>query len=217
MGAGSMDLLGWRRWNHALYADVRALAGTDPAGAHALWRAQRDVTFTTHPATPLRPGDPRFFDGLSYGDYDEALRFAAPLEPAGPASFTAVTGTDGQVGFERIGTVTLGDLGSLDVWWITGYGGGLWLPVRDGGSGSLSYGGGRYVLDTVKGADLGSAPWAATDEGGASGSGVHAGGALVVDLNFLYAPSCAYDPAWTCPLAPPGNRLETALAVGELL
>jgi len=36
--------------------------------------------------------------------------------------------------------------------------------------------GGRYLLDTVKGVDLGS-----TDEG------------LVVDLNFLYHPSCAYD------------------------
>ena len=62
-----------------------------------------------------------------------------------------------------------------------------------------SYGGGRYLLDTVKGADLGGD-----------------GDALVVDLNFAYAPSCAYDPAWACPLAPAGNRVEVAVPVGEL-
>ena len=61
------------------------------------------------------------------------------------------------------------------------------------------YGGGRYLLDTVKGADLGGD-----------------GGRLVVDLNFAYAPSCAYDPAWACPLAPPGNRVDAEVPVGEL-
>ena len=206
MGSGSMDLLGWRRATHALYEDVRALSRDDPAGAHEAWRAGRDAMFATHPASPLRPGDPRAADGLRYGAYDPALRFVATLEAAEPASFTATTGTDGEVGFGRIGTLALGDLGTLDAWWITGYGGGLWLPVRDGGSGSTSYGGGRYVLDTVKGADLGSGP-----------STVHDGRALVVDLNFLYAPSCAHDPAWACPLAPPGNRLDAVLEVGELL
>ena len=216
MGAGSMDLLGWRRANHALYEDVRRTADQDPAAAHALWRARRDVMFTTDPATPLRPGDPRFFDGLRYGAYDEALRFTVPVEPAEPAGFTAQTGTDGEVGFERLGRVTLGDLGTLDVWWITGYGGGLWLPVRDGGSGSLSYGGGRYVLDTVKGADLGSGPGALVDGERPGGASASPGEPLVVDLNFLYPPSCAYDPAWACPLAPPGNRLEAVLEVGEL-
>ena len=30
---------------------------------------------------------------------------------------------------------------------------------------------------------------------------------LVVDLNFAYHPSCTYDPRWSCPLAPEGNRL----------
>jgi uncharacterized protein (DUF1684 family) len=62
-----------------------------------------------------------------------------------------------------------------------------------------TYGGGRYLLDTVKGADLGGSD-----------------GRLVVDLNFLYAPSCAHDEAWACPLAPPGNRLEVAVTAGEL-
>ena len=42
-----------------------------------------------------------------------------------------------------------------------------------------------------------------------------AAGRLVVDFNFAYNPSCAYSPAWTCPLAPPGNRLATAIEAGE--
>jgi uncharacterized protein (DUF1684 family) len=81
------------------------------------------------------------------------------------------------------------------------YGGGVFLPLHDAGCGKPGggYGGGRYLLDTVKGADLG-------------GDGDH----LVVDLNFAYAPSCAYDPAWACPLAPPGNRVDADVPVGEL-
>jgi uncharacterized protein (DUF1684 family) len=38
----------------------------------------------------------------------------------------------------------------------------------------------------------------------------------VLDLNFLYAPSCAHDPRWACPLAPPGNVLDLPVEVGEL-
>jgi hypothetical protein len=60
--------------------------------------------------------------------------------------------------FKRIGRVTLGGLlggASLAVIWMEGYAGGLFLPFRDATSGSETYGGGRYLLDTVKGADLG--------------------------------------------------------------
>jgi uncharacterized protein len=38
----------------------------------------------------------------------------------------------------------------------------------------------------------------------------------VLDLNFSYNPSCAYDPAWACPLAPLGHRLGAEVPVGEL-
>ena len=54
------------------------------------------------------------------------------------------------------------------------------------------------MLDTVKGADLG---------GDAD--------ALVVDLNFAYQPSCAYDEAWACPLAGPTNTVSAPIPVGE--
>ena len=39
---------------------------------------------------------------------------------------------------------------------------------------------------------------------------------LVVDLNFAYQPSCAYDEAWACPLPGPGNTLAAEVPVGEL-
>ncbi len=42
------------------------------------------------------------------------------------------------------------------------------------------------------------------------------GSALVrLDFNYLYNPSCAYDPSWACPLAPPENRITVALEAGE--
>ena len=87
---------------------------------------------------------------------------------------------------------------SLEVHWLTGYGGGVFLPLRDTTSGRESYGGGRYILDTVKGADLGEES-----------------GRLVLDFNFAYNPSCSYDPEWVCPLAPPANRLAVAVEAGE--
>jgi uncharacterized protein (DUF1684 family) len=89
---------------------------------------------------------------------------------------------------------------TLDVWWLEQYGGGVFMPVRDGSAGFTSYGGGRYLLDSAKGADLGGS-----------------GGDLVVDLNFLYHPSCRYDPAWQCPLAPAGNTFAATILAGERL
>jgi uncharacterized protein (DUF1684 family) len=114
------------------------------------------------------------------------------------------TGTDGVVPFERVGRVELDGFGSLDVWWLASYGGGVFLPMKD--TSPATYGGGRYLLDTVKGADLGG------DVDPKTGAGT-----LVIDLNFAYNPSCTYDPAWACPLAPPGNTLRAAVDAGELV
>jgi uncharacterized protein (DUF1684 family) len=88
---------------------------------------------------------------------------------------------------------------SLAVYWLEGYGGGLFLPFRDALAGRETYGGGRYLLDTVKGADLGTG-----DDG-----------RLVLDFNYAYNPSCAYDPRWSCPLAPSENRMRIAVEAGE--
>lgn len=204
----ALDVVDWRRRSFALHARVRALAVQDPAAAHAAWREGRDALMATHPASPLAPEHRAGFTGLDVADYDPRYRFEVTVEPpAGePGSFVAPTGTDGDVPYEQVGRVLLpapdGDV-VLDVWRLASYGGGLFVPVRDATCGEAagdhrSYGGGRYLLDTIKGADLGGGPHA-----------------LVVDVNFAYNPSCAYDPHWACPLAPPGNTTAVPLPVGE--
>lgn len=204
--SSALAVLDWRRRTAASYREVRRLAATDPADAHATWVERRDELFAEHPASPLLPADRVLFTGLPVARYDPAYRFEVTVEPAGSAAFDATTGTDGVVGFVRIGRVQLGELGTLDVWQLRTYGGGLFVPVRDAlaGSDGGTYGGGRYVLDTIKGADLGG------DVDARRGAGT-----LVVDLNFAYNPSCAYDPAWACPLAPAGNVLAAPVPVGE--
>jgi len=187
----SLAVLDWRRQVTALYREVREQP--DPAAAHELWCATRARLVAEHPASPNRESV------LRHAPYDPGLRFDAELDLAvEPARLEIPTGTDGVVPFERFGRVDLAGVGSLDVWWLDSYGGGVWLPVRD--RASDTYGGGRYLLDTVKGADLGGSA-----------------GRLIVDLNFAYNPSCAYSEHWACPLAPPGNVLDVEINAGELV
>ncbi len=182
------SLLDWRRRVAALYAEVRATP--DPATAHRSWCAGRQRLFRDHPDSPGRTVT------LRHAPYDPAYRFEVTVRTdVEPARIELPTATDGVVPFERVGRVELAGVGRLDVWWLASYGGGVWLPVRD--ENPQTYGGGRYVLDTVKGADL--------------------GGDLVVDLNFAYNPSCAYDERWACPLAPAGNSVAGSIEAGELL
>jgi uncharacterized protein len=194
----SLALLDWRRRVAALYRDIRATGNLREA--HDLWRSTRDDLFATHSQSPLPVDARRQFTGLPVSAYDPALRFEVEMDPdVEPARLDVPTGTDGVVVLERMGVLRLDDLGDLDVWWIASYGGGVFVPVKDGLAGVRTYGGGRYVIDTIKGADLGG------DDGW-----------LVVDLNFAYNPSCAYDPAWACPLAPAGNVLSAPVLAGEL-
>jgi len=190
----------WRRRTAALYAELRA--ATDLPAAHDHWRRTRDELFAHHPASPLLPADREAFTGLRVKPYDPTWRFGCVVKDAEPRQIEVETGTDGVVPFERLGLVEVPGVGTLDVWRLTSYGGGLFVPVRDGLSRvpGGTYGGGRYLLDTVTGADLGGgrAPWS-----------------LVLDFNFAYNPSCAYDEAWACPLVPVGNVVEVEIGVGE--
>jgi uncharacterized protein (DUF1684 family) len=196
--ADPLGLLDWRRRVASLYARVRA--DPDRAAAHEEWRKGRDSLLRTHPQSPIPAAERAQFHGATVAPYDPSLCFAAPLDgDVEPLSLDVVTGTDGTVRFRRVGVARLDGLGFLDVWWRAQYGGGLFIPIKDALAGSRTYGGGRYVIDTVKGADLGSD-----------------GDRLVIDLNFAYNPSCAYDPAWACPLAPAGNVIAAPVLAGEL-
>jgi len=200
---GALAIADWRRQVFALYAKVRDIGASDPQAAHALWRHERDTLFATHSASPLLHADRDGFGGLCVAEYDPAWRFDVVIEPPSqPRSLDVMTGTDGVVPFELLGHVELPGVGSLGVWRISSYGGGLFIPVKDALAGRPggTYEGGRYAIDTIKGSDLGpgSSP-----------------GSIVVDLNFTYNPSCAYDPAWACPLAPPDNVVTVEIPVGE--
>ena len=200
----ALQLADWRRETAALYARARDQA--DPAAGHALWRDGRDRLMRSHPQSALPAGDPLRVSGVPYWPYDPALRWTVPVEPVTEPQRLAIdTGPDGVTRLEQAGWVTLPAPVSrrLAVWWLDQYGGGLFLPLRDATAGGDSYGGGRYLLDTAKGADLGS-------------DGVD-GQTLVIDLNFLYHPSCRYDPRWVCPLAPGENTIDVPVRAGERL
>ncbi|ODA90617.1 hypothetical protein ATY41_09315 [Leifsonia xyli subsp. xyli] len=200
-----------RRRVFGLYASVRQRAATDPAAAHAHWVSCRNELLASHPASPLLEADRKGFTGLPVAAYDPGWRFELPVLAADePRRMAVETGTDGVIPFELLGTVRVPLAGTLEVWRLASYGGGLFVPVKDAlaGHGGGTYGGGRYLIDTIKGADLGL---------GSAGDSLTAGSEtrLVLDFNFAYNPSCAYDPAWACPLAQAGNTLPVEVPVGE--
>ena len=193
-----LDLLDYRRRVSEMYQGVRALRDRDPRAAHQRWRELRDELFRSHPQSALPPERRGAFHGLRYHEYDPAFAFTAAVRPLPRERYDVDTSTGGVIRFVRFGAVDL-PIGTLEVLWLDEYSGGVFLPFRDATSGKTTYGGGRYLLDTAKGADLGSS-----------------GNTLVLDFNFAYHPSCVYDPKWTCPLAPLSNRLNVAVQAGEL-
>jgi uncharacterized protein (DUF1684 family) len=194
--SGQLEVVDWRRRVTALYSAVRT--NPDPAIAHARWQAGRDDLLRGHPASPVPAHTRSTYPGADFPDYDPAYRFVVPLLSASPEVREIPTASEGITRFVRIGRLMLPGLGSLDAWWLTSYGNGLFVPFQDSTSGSTSYGAGRYLLDTVKGADLGGDL-----------------NAVVLDLNFAYQPSCAYDADWACPLPAAGNVLAAPVPVGE--
>jgi uncharacterized protein (DUF1684 family) len=141
------------------------------------------------------------YEGPYYFPYDGAWRVLATIKPDSPRRHEATTSTGESIGLRRCGRAHFSQAGAdlaLELYWLEGYAGGLFLPFADATSGRETYGAGRYLLDTAKGADLG-----------------HDRDCLVLDFNFAYQPSCSYDPRWSCPLAPPANRLPIAVRAGE--
>ena len=189
------------------------MSATDPAIALAHWRAVREQLYREHPQSPVPPADRATFRA-SHFERDPRLRFQALVEPAPPPAAGAPalslpnSGAD-TLSFARIGRVRLpfpeGER-ELSVFWLGGYAGGLFIPFRDATNGTSTYGAGRYLVDAAKSADLGA------DPGPEPGTW-----ALILDFNFATQPSCAFDPRWACPLAPPENRLDIEVRAGERL
>jgi len=199
MDGDRLALLDWKRRIFELYADIRA--DDDPARAWLRWCGARDGLFAEHPQSPLDGARRGIFGGLDVYPYDPRFRILAEAEPCRHVGVPIGAAGGETMMFVRFATTTFdlaGEECSLDLYWLEGYGGGLFLPFRDATSETETYGGGRYLLDTVKGSDLGES-----------------NGRLVLDFNFAYNPSCSYDDRWVCPLAPPDNRISAAVRAGE--
>jgi uncharacterized protein (DUF1684 family) len=196
------DLADYRRSVAGMYARVRQ--GDPPVAQRwEAFRRERDALFASHAQSALSPEQKQTFTGLTYFEYDPAYRFIIPVETAADPKILEVDLPDeGLLRLQRFGRISFevgGQRVSLSVFWVKSYGGGIFLPFRDLTYQNETYGGGRYLLDTIKNADLG-----------------RAAGGLVVDFNFAYNPSCAYNPRWVCPLPPPENRLSVPIRAGEL-
>ena len=189
----------WRKRISDLYAQVRS---REALLAWQHWRIVRDDLFRHHAQSPIISQKRRQFPGVPYFSYDPSLRYLVELsEPDNIGAASLPAGRDGEVMLHPFArTRGLAPLGNeLTLYWIGGYGGGVFLPFRDDTSGSETFGGGRYLLDTIKGADLGRA----------------SDGRVILDFNFAYNPSCAYSDQWTCPLAPRENTLPSPVRGGE--
>lgn len=171
--------------------------------------ATREALFREHPQSPVPEAERATFRARHW-PYDPALRFELRVAPASLQATGALplelpnSGSD-VLAFSRIGSVEVPfaeGARQLSLFWMAGYAGGLFLPFRDATNGAETYGAGRYLLDGAKSADLG---------------GNLDRGTLVLDFNFAFQPSCAFDPKWACPLAPPENRLDLPIRAGERL
>jgi uncharacterized protein (DUF1684 family) len=194
-----LELLDWRRRVAELFVDLRRR----PADAETLdwFRARKDQLFREHPQSPIPAAERPTFPGLAYWPHDPRARLTAHFtsDPDPPAP------TDAPIPFTRVGQLAFDFAGAarrLPAFWIEGYAGGLFVPFRDATCGAETYGGGRYLIDSIKSADLG------TD---------FAENTVILDFNYAYHPSCAYDPRWVCPLAPPDSRLPVPVYAGERL
>jgi uncharacterized protein len=194
-----IDLVDWRR----RVGDAYRLPSL------AAWRAERERLFREHPQSPVPPAERATFPGLRWYPPDPACRVPAALAPGDGAPVDIDTGgEDGVVRYRRIGSLRFrlhGRNCALTLLALVGYGSGLFVPFLDQTSAGETYGGGRYLVDTVKGTDAGCLE-------------VVTGSAEVtIDFNYAYHPSCVYSPRWACPLAPPENRLPVAVRAGERL
>ena len=204
-----LDLYDFRLKVAAMYArrDTALRAGENPADVAHSFRAGRDALFAGHPQSAIDMVQRRHFQGLRYYEFDpEAVVRAEMDSDVEPRRIEMGTSGAEAMPMQYVAELFF-SYGGLDcrlaLYWIDVYGGGLFLPFRDLTAPAGTYGGGRYLVDTVKGSTFEALRMDA------------AGQEVILDFNYAYNPSCAYNPRWSCPLAPRENHLPVAIAAGE--
>jgi uncharacterized protein (DUF1684 family) len=160
----------------------------------AAYRAAKDKWMRENPDSPLPPDRRDTFVGLSYYPFDERYLLTVPLDrDVTPEPIIMETSTGDRREYHRAGKIRLvvdGDEAEATV--FRGPDGELFLPIRDATSGKETYGAARYVE-----------PESLDDD------------TVLVDLNELYNPFCAYDERFSCPLPPRENWLTIPIRAGE--
>ncbi len=136
------------------------------------------------------------YRGLHYLPIDGRYRVAATFEPADTGrTLTLETSTGGRRLLPLRGKLHFRLAGrdlALDAFEMGDRPDDLFVIFKDATNGQETYGTGRFL-------------WVNRP----------AGGKTVVDFNFAWNPLCAYSHAFSCPLAPPENRLPAPIPVGE--
>jgi hypothetical protein len=198
----SLDLVDYRRRVFSIYTDVRN-STLSPEKSWANFRSRRDKLFSNHPQSALSEEQKRNFKALDYFPYQIEWRKEVELNfDVEEKNYDVELKEDGVFRMRRFAEANVNFKSieqKLMIYWVMGYGGGLFLPFRDMRRESgETYGASRYLLDTIKGADLGFSK-----------------SKMILDFNYAYNPSCAYNPRWDCPLAPTENWLEIDISAGE--
>jgi len=184
------------------------LTGEDAVIILQRFREARDELFANHPQSALDEEQKRKFHGLRYFPYNPAMCVEAGIDTeVEPVQLSVAMNAEETMTMTTIGRLhfTLeGVRAALSLYWLNIYGGGLFLPFRDTTSPAESYGAGRYLFDTIKGSDFLATPGMLGIE------------RILLDFNYAYNPSCAYNDRWVCPLAPVDNRLKIPIRAGEL-
>ena len=205
-----LDLFDYRCRVAEMYRTRRqaTLAGEDAAAVLQRFREARDELFAKHTQSALDVEQKQKFQGLRYFPYNPAMCAEADIDTdVEPVQLSVAMNAEETMTMTTVGRLhfTLQNVSAaLSLYWLNIYGGGLFLPFRDTTSPVESYGGGRYLFDTIKGSDF-LATYGA--------SGIER---IILDFNYAYNPSCAYNDRWICPLAPVENRLKVPIHAGEM-
>ena len=165
------------------------------------FRAEKDEYLKSAHGSPIPEAEREAFTGLRYYPVDPKLRFdERVLEPYTgdePSNFQIPT-SDGKLRPAHRAGILAFDLGGERALTAYTFDGGdgesLFVPFLDPGSGTDTYGAGRYLdLDPE-------------DDG-----------TYTLDFNLAYHPSCVYDARFSCPLTPRENRLPIRILAGERL
>ena len=205
-----LDLYDYRTRVAEMYRKRRqsSLAGEDAASVVQRFRESRNELFAKHSQSALDQEQKEKFQGLRYFPYNPAMCVEANIErDVNPQVLSVAMNAEESMTMTTVGRLHFALEGvkvALLLYWLNIYGGGLFLPFRDTTSPAESYGGGRYLFDTIKGSDFLPVSGASRNE------------RILLDFNYAYNPSCAYNDKWVCPLAPIENRLKVPVRAGEM-